>query len=187
MLTRKSANELVGMLKAGRSAAEIAARALLEFPALVPLGPVMNTTCLDELSRELAGWIERNVARKPIPAHVRGLWLSVALPVVLLQPHPETTRGDDWDILDYWADSDPWQPALLDVLAECYPAGEELAVVLLAALLRDFAATTPSSLTRESAGDLMLEVRPDCAGETITVGALGPNGFSLASTGQNLW
>lgn len=187
MLTRTSADELVGMLKAGRPAAKILGRALVEFPALASLGPAMTAAHLDELSTDLAGWIERNVARKPIPGHVRGLWLSVALPVVLLQPDLATARGDDWELLEYWADSAPWGPALLERMAESQPAGEALAVVLLAALFRDYAATAPGSLTRESGGDLTLEVRPDCASETVAVGTLGRNGFSRVSMGQNLW
>jgi hypothetical protein len=186
MLTRNSAEDLVGMLRRGDPAEEIAARALSEFPTLEHLRPAMTESRLHHLALELAGWIEGNATRKPVPGHVRGLWFSVALPLVQMQPHPETTQGEEWELLDHWADS-PWQPALFREMADDSIAGEELAVVVLAALLRDVAARKLVSLSHAAAGPLALEVRPDCAYESITVGLMEPDGFSTSSARQNLW
>jgi len=186
MLTRNSAEHLVSMLRGGETAEAIARRALSEFPSLEHLRPSLGEGRLRELSSELAGWIERNATRKPIPGHVRGLWFSVDLPLVRMQPHPETARGEDWESLDHWADS-PWEPALLREMTADPIAGEELAVVVLAALLRDAGARNLFSLPREAAGPLALDVRPDCAYDSITVGLVEPDGFRAASASQNLW
>jgi hypothetical protein len=56
---------------------------------------------------------------------------------------------------------------------------------VVGALLRDVAKAKRTRLPREVG--LRLEVRPMCAGETFTVGALGPRGFSAKSAEQHLW
>jgi hypothetical protein len=119
----------------------------------------------------------------PLSADPRAM--AVGTPVIELQPHPETTRGEEWEILEHWRDAGPWEPPIRVHTLQEQVALEELTVVLTAALLRDFAKTRPSSLVREKG--LILEVRPGGAGETLTVGTIAPEGFTMVNAGQNLW
>jgi hypothetical protein len=218
MLNKASADELVTMLQQGASALTITVRALREFPSLAPFATELTAAQLDQARDELGAWIAETIARKPIPAHVRGLWLAVSVsvipldpcppgiqddpialdqwlrsarrvhvPEVSLEPHPETARGEDWELLRHWSESPPWPAALFTTAPDDSSSLEELAIVVTAAFVRDLASSSHPSLTSGLTGDLLLEVRPDCAGETLTVGTLGTNGFTAKNAAQNLW
>lgn len=197
MLNKQSADGLVAMLREGMPALALTERALREFPSFAPFAGAITGEHLDQAREALGVWIAETIAARPVPAGAGGLWLAVSVavvphepaiyvPVVALEPRPADT-DESWERLDHWADAPPWQLEVLTTAIRDPAALEELAMVVLAGLLRDLVASRPASLTGGLGGDFVLEVRPQSAGETITVGVLGPDGFTTATATQSLW
>jgi hypothetical protein len=90
MLDTKSAGQLLAMLRRGRPTRDIARRALREFPDLAALEKRLGASRLDRARVDLGRWIASTIADKPMPPHVRGLWLAVSISVEFLKkPPPE--------------------------------------------------------------------------------------------------
>jgi hypothetical protein len=156
----------------------------------------LEVATADELSAaavQLRAWIEHAVALRPPPKYVTAVCLSVNTgflsedgpPVQWLrfQGYPDEDRGQGWDDMDLWSDAGTWSAPVFEAFARDFAQGEELAIVLTAALVRDaFTGGAPSA-----AGPVDVHVRPESVSESVQVGRLHPSGIQLESAGQNLW
>jgi hypothetical protein len=192
MMTGRVANRLLGMLRQGEPAREILESALREYEGMDAVLEVATPRRLADWARELRAWVDGGFSSCPPPPHVTAICLSVNTGVVegadtqwlRFQGHPDERAGQSYEAVNLWPDLDFWSIPAFDALALDFPKGEELAVFLTAALVRDaFSGKPGPRLSRP----LDVHVRPECAGETLLVGRLTNSGIDLEPASQDLW
>jgi len=193
MLNGKAADEIVLMLRANRPARDLLLRAHAALPTTGKSVAACSEASLKRWSQDLRAWVELALRRRPPPAHLRGLWFAVRVPHLIIQGHPQAETGEDWTLPDWWEGVvEPWTlPPLQglrggEVPGEANAEQEEFGVVLAAVLLRD-GLRANDSRGPTLPNPLRVEVRPECAADTIEVGLLDGSGLSNTSTRQTLW
>jgi hypothetical protein len=192
MMTGQVANRLLGMLRNGDPARKILEQALREYQNMDAVLEVATTRKLAAWARELRAWFDGAFSESPPLPHVSAVCLSVNTGLVAgvetqwlrFQGHPDEAAGQSYEAVDLWPALDYWTIPAFDRLGLDFPQGEELAIFLTAALVRDaFSGKTGPQLSRP----LDIHVRPECAGETVLVGRVTKSGIDLAPACQNLW
>jgi hypothetical protein len=216
MMNRETADHVLAMLRGKKATGIIGRRALREFPELAPLGRRLGARQLDRARARLERWMAATIARKPIPEHVRGLWLSVQISVDFLKEPPRKVRANR-RAFQAWARSQPkglvptatlepyretawgadWE--LLPYWYDTAPWEARLLATEIEAssALEELALVTTAALLRDvavskptfltRAGEMLFAVRPTCAGETFTIGSLRRRGFDPKDAHQELW